>query len=288
MTSNRAARAYVCVSHSPLMSLSGAEEHGTVYRSAIEEVRAFIADFAPDLVVLFAPDHMNLLNAVRPPFTTVLSGCTLPEFSIPEFPLNVHLDSATDMCRHLLERGVDMAVAEEVAVDHGMGLTLTQLFDEPAAVPLVPVVVNAIGFPLIPLYRADTLGGHVQAALADRSERILFIGTGGLSHNPPFPEPAPGAKRLGPEERAQSLSRALDYMDPEWDQELLSRIASGDAEWFAQLTQTDLDRRGGGANEVRTWMAAWAACGHAPALRTSYEAVDAWITGMGVAFGVQR
>lgn len=283
----KASRAYVCVSHSPLMSLPGSEAHGAVYRRAIEDVRSFIADFRPGLVVMFAPDHMNLLSTVRPPFTTVLSGCTLAEFSVPEQTLNVHLESATALCRRLLADGFDMAVAEDVSVDHGMGLTLTQLFDDPTAVPLVPIVVNAIGFPLVPLDRAPALGRHVGAALADRPERILFIGTGGLSHNPPFPEPAPGAKRFGPEERARALAGALDYLDPDWDRELLRRLADGDADWFARLTQEDLDRRGGGANEIRTWMSAWGACGQAPALQTSYEPVEAWITGMGVAYGVQ-
>ncbi len=281
-------RAFVCVSHSPLMSLPGAAAHGHRFRAAIDDARAFIDDFAPELVVLYGPDHMNMLNSVRPPYTTVLSGRTLPEFSIPDVRLDVAVGAATSMCEGLLMRGVDMAVAEDVQVDHGLGLTLMQLFDKPAEVPLVPVVINAIGYPLVPLHRIQALGAATRAIMADRCERILFLGTGGLSHNPPFPKPASGARRMGPDERAESLAAATRYIDPAWDQKLLDRLAAGDSDWFTRLTQESLDLRGGGANEVRTWLAAWAACGEPPATATAYEAVDAWITGMGVAFGVER
>ncbi|MFC7655488.1 hypothetical protein ACFQ34_12235 [Pseudonocardia benzenivorans] len=284
--SNSPTRAFVCVSHSPLMSLPGADAFGHGYRAAIEDAKVFIADFDPEVVVLFGPDHMNLLTGIRPPFTTVLSGRTQPEFDIPEFDLNVDLGVASAMCEGLLARDVDVAVGEKVAVDHGLGLTLVQLFAKPADIPLVPVVMNAIGYPLVPLGRARAFGAAAGEALAGRPERILFVGTGGLSHNPPFPAPEPGATRLGPEERAESLADAPRFIDPEWDNEVLARLAAADGSWFDALGQADLDPRGSGANELRTWLAAWGAAGRPPATTTAYEAVEKWITGMGVAFGL--
>lgn len=278
-------RAYVCLSHSPFMTLPGRSDAGYEYRAAIEEVRKFIGEFAPDAVVMFAPDHMNLLNKVRPPFTGILTGTTYPEFGIPEMRLNVH-PVAEQLFQDIVQLEVDLAVGEEVAVDHGLGLTLTQLFDEPATVPLVPVIVNAIGYPLFPVARAQTIGQAFGRALAGYDGKVMFIGTGGLSHNPPFPEPRAGAKRFGPEEREAVLATALDYLDAEWDKELLARMAAGDGDVFSGLSQEEIDRRGGGANEVRTWAAAWAAADCSPATFTSYELVEPWITGMGVAFGL--
>lgn len=278
-------RAYVCLSHSPFMTLPGRSDAGYEYRVAVDEAKKFISEFAPDVVVMFAPDHMNLLNEVRPPFTGILMGTTYPEFGIPEMRLNVH-PVAQQLFQEVVRMDVDLAVGEEVAVDHGLGLTLTQLFDEPALVPLVPVIVNAIGYPLFPVARARTVGQAFGQALAEYHGKVMFIGTGGLSHNPPFPEPRPGAKRLGPQEREASLSTALDYLDADWDQYLLARMAAGDGDVFAGLSQEEIDRRGGGANEVRTWAAAWAAAGSGPATFTSYELVEPWITGMGVAFGL--
>ncbi|GAA3239239.1 3-carboxyethylcatechol 2,3-dioxygenase [Pseudonocardia petroleophila] len=250
--------------------------------------REFVAEFDPELVVVFAPDHMNMLSRVRAPFTAVLSGRTLAEFGIPEFPLGVRGAVAAELCRRLVERDVDVAVAEDVQVDHGMGLTLVQLFDDPAAVPLLPVVVNAIGFPLPPVRRALAFGTAVGEVLADLPERVLFVGTGGLSHHPPFPPAAPGAVRLTPEQRKDHLATAAGYIDPEWDRELLSHVEQGDPSWLAGLTQAELDTRGCGANEVRVWAAAWAACGSPPASTTDYEPVPEWITGMGVAYGRAR
>jgi 2,3-dihydroxyphenylpropionate 1,2-dioxygenase len=278
-------RAFICLSHSPFMTLPGASEAGPRYLEAVESAKKFIQVFVPDVVVIFAPDHMNLLNEVRPPFTGVLSGKTLPEFGIPELKLKVH-SIAADLFQDLVGMDVDLAVGEDVSVDHGLGLTLTQLFDEPSEVPLIPVIVNAIGYPLPPVRRAQFIGKQFGAALHDRPERILFIGTGGLSHNPPFPEPAPGAKRLDPEQRRKSIATAMRYVDPVWDQELLSKMAAGDTSFFSELHQEEISRRGGGANEIRTWAAAWSAAGAAPATFTDYEVVEPWITGMGVTFGL--
>jgi 2,3-dihydroxyphenylpropionate 1,2-dioxygenase len=145
--------------------------------------------------------------------------------------------------------------------------------------------VNANGFPLFPVSRARRVGEQVGKALESYEGKVLFVGTGGLSHNPPFPAPTPGAQRFNPEERAAALARSLEYVDPAWDQTLLARMAEADADVFSSLTQEDIDLRGGGANEVRTWAAAWAACGSPAATYTSYELVEPWITGMGVAFG---
>ncbi|WP_214102623.1 hypothetical protein [Acrocarpospora catenulata] len=277
-------RAFICLSHSPFMALPERSDAGYEYRAAVEETKKFILDFGPDLVVMFAPDHMNLLNQVRPPFTGILSGETLPEFGIPRLELNIHPVAET-LFQDLVTMDVDLAVGEEVAIDHGLGLTLLQLFDEPGEVPLVPIIVNAIGYPLFPVARARRVGEQVGRALQSYEGKALFIGTGGLSHNPPFPAPAPGVRRFTPQERAESLTTALDYLDPVWDRELLARMADGDADCFSGLSQAELDVRGGGANEVRTWAAAWAAGGSPPATFTSYELVEPWITGMGVAFG---
>ena len=280
-------RAFLCLSHSPFMTLPGRENDGAEYRAAVDRAREFIAGFAPDIVVMFAPDHMHLLNDIRPPFTGVLSGRTVQEFDTTAGELSGH-PAAADLFRDLVQHDVDLAVGEDIGVDHGLSLTVRQLFDDPASAPLIPIIVNAIGFPLFPVRRAATVGERIGAALAERPERILFVGTGGLSHNPPFPEPAPGAKRLSPEQREESLANALSFVDPDWDRRLIDLLAAGDLDTFAAITQPDIDPRGGGANEIRTWAAAWAAAGGGPATFTAYETVRPWITGMGVAFGPGR
>ena len=56
-----AAVALVTTSHSPLMN-QPADEVAAV-EAAFQGVRGFIRDFAPDLVVVFAPDHYNGADA---------------------------------------------------------------------------------------------------------------------------------------------------------------------------------------------------------------------------------
>lgn len=275
----------MCASHSPIMTLPGKDAFGQRYQQAMGDARRFVAEFDPDLVVMFAPDHMNLHHHVRPQFTVVLSGGLLEEFGIAPIDLAIDAAAAAHISLELAVAGIDIAVAEDVRVDHGLGLSLGQLFDRPAEVPLVPVIVNAIGFPLAPLSRATTVGAAVGDALASWPGRVLFVGSGGLSHHPPFPDPEPGARRFTPEQRTAAMADAARYIDPAWDLQVLEAFASGDRSWFDALHQADLDQRGGGANELRVWTAAWAAGGCAPAASTDYEPVPEWITGMGVAFG---
>lgn len=279
------ARAYVCASHSPIMTLPGKDAFGLSYQQSMRDAKQFVAEFDPDLVVMFAPDHMNLHHHVRPQFTVVLSGGLLEEFGLLPIDLAIDAEAAAHVSTELAAVDIDIAVAEDVRVDHGLGLSLGQLFDRPSEVNLVPVIVNAIGFPLAPLQRAATVGAAVGAALRTWPGRVLFIGSGGLSHHPPFPDPAPGARRLSPEERNAAMADAARYIDPEWDRQALAAYTRGDRTWLDRQSQVDLDRCGGGANELRVWAAAWAACGYAAATHTSYEPVPEWITGMGVAFG---
>ena len=266
------------------MALPGMDEVGLTWRDAVDSARTFVEQFQPDVIVIFAPDHMNLLARIRPPFTGILSGSTLPEFSIPEFDLNIP-EQAPEVYAEVVANGLDLAVGENVQADHGLGLTLVQMFDRPDSVPLIPIIVNAIGFPLFPVRRAAQLGTAVGRAVCARFERTLFVGTGGMSHNPPFPEPRPGAVRFTPAERKASLASALNYVDPDWDRAILAGMSAGRSNLLSSLSQADLDVRGGGSNEVRTWAAAWAAAGCQPAAYTAYELVEEWITGMGVAYG---
>lgn len=281
-------RAFLCVSHSPIMTLPEMDQFGAQYQTAMVEARSFVGDFAPDLVVMFSPDHMNLLTPIRPQFTIVLSGELLAEFDIPPTALNVATDAAAGLCRELVGRGFDIAVGEGVRIDHGLGLSLRQLFPQPETVPLLPIIVNAIGFPLGPPERALAFGSAVGETLRSFPGRVLFIGSGGLSHHPPFPDPEPGAVRLTPEERIAAMADAARYIDPAWDREVLTHLVAGDPAWFRAMSQADIDRRGGGANEIRVWTAAWSAAECRPAAVTAYEPVPEWITGMGVAYGPRQ
>ncbi len=283
---NKYPRAFVCVSHSPLMTLPALANFGAEFRKNLLAVKQFIEDYSPELVVMFAPDHLNMFERIRPPFTTIISATSLEEFSVPKFGFNIDVDLAVRVCDYLSRNDIDIAAAENVEIDHGLTLTLRDLFDEPSEVPLMAFVMNIIGFPLSPLRRSLIFGEAIGSFLSDFEGSVLFIGTGGLSHNPPFPEPVPGERKFTPEQRKVSLADAVRWIDPKWDCELLEQMKQGNSEWFSNLTQGEIGKRGGGANEIRVWGSSWAACGYGPAVFTSYESVPEWITGMGIAYGI--
>lgn len=56
-------------------------------------------------------------------------------------------------------------------------------------VPVVPVFINCVAQPLGPARRARLLGQAVGRAAAALGRRVMFIGSGGLSHDPAGPGP---------------------------------------------------------------------------------------------------
>jgi 2,3-dihydroxyphenylpropionate 1,2-dioxygenase len=113
-------------------------------------------------------------------------------------------------------------------------------------------------------------------------KRVLYVGSGGLSHSPPSLEAAAAglsdAERLAVNEAGRAAAR--DKIDPAWDQQFLKRVTD-DPESFATFTNDDIVPAGVGAHEVRTLIAAVAA-GSTPMEVVAYEPVPEWITGMGV------
>ena len=70
------------------------------------------------------------------------------------------------------------------------------------------------------------------AYFAATDERVLFIGSGGMSHNPPTL--ALTSEGLSEEERravsAAHREAAKDDIRPEWDKEMLARLGADDTQ----------------------------------------------------------
>lgn len=142
----------------------------------------------------------------------------------------------------------------------------------------MPVFVNCVAEPLGPVMRARLLGAAVGRAAQTQGRRVLIMGSGGLSHDPPVPRiqdaPSEIAERLisgrnpAPEVRAARESGVVEAvaafaagasdlmpLNPEWDAGLMAMLACGDLEsidarpndWFAA-------NAGHSSHEVRTWI----------------------------------
>jgi 2,3-dihydroxyphenylpropionate 1,2-dioxygenase len=289
-------------------------------RAEVDEVlrgaRDFVTQFGPDLVVVFAPDHYNgFLYDMMPPFCIGSAATSVGDYGLPTGPLDVDRDAAHAIARHVLAAGVDVAVSEDMRVDHGCVQPLTVLLPAMTAVPVVPVFINCVADPLGPAVRARLLGAAVGDALRGMDRRVLVLGSGGLSHDPPVPRLSEASPEVAQrithgrnptrEQRAQregrTIAAAEDFaqglgpyraLNPEWDALVLRSLAAADFstvderpnEWF-------VEQGGHSAHEVRTWIAAYAAlAAHGPyEVRSSYyRAIPEWFAGFATTTAVPR
>ena len=306
------AAALVTLSHSPLMDFTepSAGARGRV-EIAFAGARAFIADFAPELVVLLAPDHYNgFFYDMMPPFCIGAAARAIGDYDTPAGALSVDREAAMTLARGALARDVDVALSERMVVDHGFAQPLEILFGGLDRIPVVPVFLNCVATPLGPPRRARALGRALGDAAQGLGRRVLFVGSGGLSHDPPLPT-LDGAspeiverlistgRQLTAEQRHERQQRviqagreagagqgALTALNPEWDRALLGVLASGDLSTIDRWTTEWFTEQGGSSgHEARTSIAAYAALGASGAYCVTasfYEAIPDWIAGFAV------
>jgi 2,3-dihydroxyphenylpropionate 1,2-dioxygenase len=158
--------------------------------------------------------------------------------------------------------------------------------------------------------RIRALGTAVGEVAAGLDKRVLFLASGGLSHDPPVPVLEGAPPRVAdalieghpptPEQRAKGEERVIragrEYaagsagmipINPAWDNRLLDHLEKGELAEFDSWTVEGMGEEGGGsAHEVRTWIAAYASLaavsGSYEMTSRFYEAIPAWIAGFAV------
>jgi 2,3-dihydroxyphenylpropionate 1,2-dioxygenase len=309
--------AAVGLSHSPLIGKNDpAPEVLARVDQAVEDAKAFVRAFDPELVVLYAPDHYNgFFYKEMPPFCLATEAHAVGDFGSASGPLSVDTGAAKALAQGVLDRGVDLTISARMTVDHGFAQPLEVLFGGIDQVPVVPIFVNGVATPLGPVSRIRALGTAVGEAAAELDKRVLFLGSGGLSHDPPVPVLEGAPPRVAnalieghpptPEQRAKGEQRVVqagrDYaagstamipINPTWDNLLLDHLEKGELAEFDSWTVEWMAAEGGGsAHEVRTWIAAFASlAASGPYEMTSrfYEAIPAWIAGFAVATARSR
>lgn len=277
-------RFVVCASHSPGKERDVAEQFGVEFRAGLRAAADDVRRFDPDLVVVFGGDHRRAFRHVVPTFAVALSASVIAEGGHPAADLPVASQRAQALAEYLLGEGFDIAVCRDVGLDHAFAQPLRDLLDT-ATPPVIPVAVNCATAPLPTGRRVAQFGAAVGRFLDGLSERVLVIGTGGLSHSPPSLEV--DSYQMTDQERAriiaEGMADARNKIRPEWDSEVLQAFSTFDASALVDLVDTARSRAGSGANEVRTWLAAAVAGGSRPLKPVVYEPVPEWITGMAVA-----
>lgn len=301
----------VGTSHSPLMGVNHptAEVEAAV-ENEFQRAREFISTCSPDLVVVFAPDHYNgVFYDMMPPFCVGQQASAVGDYGTQSGPLNVPADLSRALVDHVLHGGVDVAMSERMHVDHGFSQPLQILFGDIAAMPTIPVFINSVAVPLGPASRARQLGHVVGRFLEELDQRVLLVGSGGLSHDPPVPElataPPAIAERLiagrnpSAEERAAREEKILRTgrelaagtatiaaLNPDWDADFLALLAQNRlSEVDAWSNEWCVEQAGHSSHEVRTWIAAYAALasrGQYEVTSSFYRAIPEWIAGFSV------
>src|SRR3546814_1241137 len=49
---------------------------------------------------------------------------------------------ALDLCRSLIDAGIDISFSDRIAIDHGISHAFQWVIDEDTPIPIVPIVVN--------------------------------------------------------------------------------------------------------------------------------------------------
>ena len=299
------------MSHSPLLNLPGpSRDLLDEIEAALADARQFVTDYDPELVVIFSPDHYNgFFYRTMPPFCIGTAAQGVGDYDTHAGPLDVPAEIANDCARAVLESGIDLAISASMDVDHGTVQPLQKLFGDATARPVIPIFINSVATPLGPLRRVRALGAAVGTYLATLGKRVLVVGSGGLSHDPPVPtlaSAAPAAlerivhgapmtaeqrqaRQVAVMEAAQTFAHGdspLQPLNPDWDAAFLELI---DANRLAEVDGWSNDwiekEAGHSAHEIRTWVAAFAAiAAHGP-YRTGhrfYRAAPELIAGFAV------
>jgi 2,3-dihydroxyphenylpropionate 1,2-dioxygenase len=304
--------AAVGLSHSPLIGKNDpAPEVLAAVDAAVEDARSFVREFDPELVVLYAPDHYNgFFYKEMPPFCLATEAHSVGDFGSQPGPLSVDADAANALAQGVLDRGIDLTVSARMTVDHGFVQPLEVLFGGIDQVPVVPVFVNGVATPLGPVSRIRALGTAVGQVAAELDKRVLFLGSGGLSHDPPVPVLQGAPPRVAdalieghpptPEQRAKGEERVVqagrDYaagassmipINPEWDNHLLDLLEKGDLAELDSWTVSWMGEQGGGSGtkSVRGSPPSphWLPPGSYTMTNRFYRAIPEWIAGFAVA-----
>ena len=154
-------------------------------------VHHWLAQAKPDTVVMFYNDHgLNFFLDKMPTFAVGAAA----EYSNADegwgLPVQKPFKGDPELSWHIIESLVadefDVTMCQEMKVDHAFVVPMQLLWpgggDWP--VKVVPITVNTVQHPLPSPARCYKFGQSVGRAIEsfDKDERVLVMGTGGLSH----------------------------------------------------------------------------------------------------------
>ena len=284
----------ICASHSPLLYCYAKEpDDWESMQNAFAARERAAQEFDADLVIAFGADHFNgFFLKLMPAFCVGLKANAVGDIGGFAGELDVPADIATDLVHHLRNSDIDPAVSTDMTIDHAFSQTINNMLGSLNAKPTIPIFINAIAEPFVPFRRTRLLGEAIGKFAASSGKRVLFLASGGMSHNPRryYPELGDGTpevtawqlsggdypESLSPEQWIEMLEHmhhegaemivrgertAKDMkLNQEADERFLEVFCDNRLEEFDDWDQQELVREAGiGSMELHTWIAAAAA-----------------------------
>ena len=273
----------------PLAAQSETVEVRQGYAQRIEAgwnaLRQCITDYKPDRLIMVTDDHSEMFDETlcNPNIAMFLGekgigtlnlrnlkGMHEGNTELVSFDCDPEL--AEFVATGLVERDFDLTVTRSKeaksigprnrGVGHGFTRTVPKLTPD-LDVPSVLIWLNCYYDPMPTARRCLALGRAIAEIVKDRKERIAFIGTGGLSHDPRGP-------RAG-------------WIDEPLDRSVLKAFADGQPERLEHLFSLKSDTLHGGTGEIRNWLAVGGAMGNTKAKIIDYMPIHHMITGIAFA-----
>ena len=223
----------------------------------------------PDVAIVIFNDHGNAFFLDKVP--TFAIGCAESYAPIDEGwgPRSIpafegHADLGWHIADTLVENRFDPMIVREIEVDHGLQVPMELFFGRPEhawPVKVVPIFVNVIQFPIPLPERCHELGKALRRAIESfpGDERVVVIGTGGLSH--------------------QLQGSRAGFVNPEADQEFLVDIAANPQKLAAMSRQDYVRLYGSEGAEMMMWLTMRGAMDEKVRVHHSHYYVPASMTG---------
>jgi 2,3-dihydroxyphenylpropionate 1,2-dioxygenase len=302
----------ICLSHSPFIGLvSPGDEVEADVRAKLALLAEDVEAYRPDLIILIAPDHFNgFFYDLMPQFCAGARAEAIGDYNTPSGPIKTSEDLAIEFVEAMSRAHFDVAVSYQMQVDHAFAQPLAALTGSLSKYLVLPVFINAAAPPRPSCTRTREFGAAIGCFAVATGRRVLVVGSGGLSHDPPVPtikdasaeveraligghNPSPEVRQLRQERTLEAGRKfasgdgSLRDLNDEWDRAFLSVLESGDLKAFDNYSDDAITRAAGrAAHEVRTWIAAFAAQSCAGAYKTEIlyqRAIPEWIVGMAMA-----
>tara|TARA_R110002096_G_scaffold424348_1_gene632207 strand:+ start:15846 stop:16664 length:819 start_codon:yes stop_codon:yes gene_type:complete len=251
-----------------LLRRHSAGEAGERAYQGMRELGRRIAALKPDVVVIVSSDHFYNYHGNEPATFAIGTEADFESYGDMDIPPRTIAGSsvlAEAIIARAEKEGFPLErLASSYKPDHGVVLPYLMI-DKPRPA-IIPIIINLHQAPT--MKQGWDLGEIIRRVVEERvsdKQRIVVVGTGGLSHWLGVPE--------------------MGRVNPEFDAEVMDTIVAGDAVKLTEWTTEYIVEHGGnGGLEIVNWAVMAGALPGARGKRLYYEELPEWLTGLG---GVQ-